>query len=248
MEHKIGSGAKAVFSVAEKAGPAAAIMLNHKTPDEKKKLEKRAAVIKNMAGNPERYAEVVNKAVEKVAQYLPNISTGASAASMRAMNYLQSQLPQEPEAFPIPDTYKPSDVQLAKFNTALMVVEKPLSVFESIKHGTLTTDHIQALGAVYPKLYSDMKVAILDHLANHMSQVKHTPYATRINISMFIGQPLDATLTPAGIQAAQMSQTPSQQDQSQNSKPGKADVAALGKLPGLFQMPQQSRAQARMSS
>jgi hypothetical protein len=68
------------------------------------------------------------------------------------------------------------------------------------------------------------------------------PYKTKMSLSLFMGQPLDSTMTPQFIQATQMPAKPLPSEQSSTpTQNAKHSMTALNKLPGMYQTPSQSR-------
>lgn len=63
------------------------------------------------------------------------------------------------------------------------------------------------------------------------------PYKTRMNLSLFMGQPLDTTMLPSSIQAAQPIPQP---PPPQNQKPSQSAAKAMEKSHKQYMTPLQS--------
>lgn len=159
----------------------------------------------NMRANDFDYA--VNE-MEKVTQPLhsaaPNINESLHLAAARATQFLASKLPQQAAQAPLSMKTKPSSTEIAVFNRYYDTVEKPLSVLQHVKAGTLTKEHIETLQTVYPKLYTEMQHALLNKLSTKMMKNPETiPYQTKLMSSIFLGQDLVNSLSQPNISSAQ---------------------------------------------
>ncbi len=96
---------------------------------------------------------------------------------------------------------------------------------------------------MYPNLYTKLVGKITSGIVNAKDKGNTIPYNARIGLSIFLGQPLDSTMTPSGILSAQPqpSQGPAQSPQSGVAKGYQAD--ALKKLPSQYETPGQARQQ-----
>jgi dsDNA-binding SOS-regulon protein len=101
-------------------------------------------------------------------------------------------------------------------------VESPLSVLHDLKTASLTPESVETIQAVYPKLYDDMKLAVMDQLSSHLTKKDASlPYRHKMALSLFLGQDLDQSLTPESIHTNQtvIAATGMQQNQGQPGNP-----------------------------
>lgn len=197
-------------------------------------------MIENMATNPDKYASVMQDSMKDIALHAPTAATGITGASTRALQYLQSQMPPKMEAFPIPVKTHISAVAAENFHRAIDIVEQPLHIYAHIKSGTLTPEHMKGLATVYPSLYGEMKTALIGELTNHLTKSEQLPYKTKLSMSLFLGAPLDASMTPQSIQASQTMPIQAK-PQPSAAKPGKSNLGALSKMPSMAMTPLQAR-------
>lgn len=132
----------------------------------------------------------------------PTVADAFNSKMTQAVQYLHRELPR-PSSPPNPlvrEKFKPSDAQLSAFERKLRTVMDPFTVIEDLKHGAVTRDQIDTLKAVYPKLYEQMQRRIIDHISQNE---KTYPYQARLKLSMFMGFPLDSSLTPRSIRMQQ---------------------------------------------
>lgn len=210
------------------------------TETNREKLDKR---IQALAQDP---SPLVNTGGQS-AYYLPDHGSAMSATAMRAVNYLNSVRPKEVRPGILDKPLEPSIVAKAKYDRALDIADKPLSILESVKNGSVTPEDVITLRTVHPDLYARLSDKIFNELAAQTEKDHHVPYDTRIGLSMFLGQALDGTMTPQSIQMNQMQmhQASSGAQQQQAKGPGPHSYKSLSKLPMSAMTPDQQRSAKR---
>lgn len=176
--------------------------------------------------------------------YLPEHGQELAATAARAVQYLSSLKPKEDKPGILDEPREPSQFEKSRYDNALTIAEAPLNILQHIKDGTITHEDIMDLRSVHPGLYDRMSQKILEQVMNVTSKSEHIPYKTRIGLSMFLGQGLDATMQPQAI-AMNQPQAP-QQPQSQQQGSKKATVSGSKGLKNLVTS-MQTPDQARMS-
>lgn len=131
----------------------------------------------------------------------PRLSADIAGKASTAVAFLQSKLPSGTLApTVIQPTRKaiPSDLEIAKFARYWTAATNPLSVFDELKHGTLTHEHVEAVQAVYPKLYEHMQTAAMDSLRKAATDGVMVPYQARLQMALLLnlGPEADPTLSP----------------------------------------------------
>lgn len=195
----------------EKISGAKGLVAQKLTPeDQQKKFDKISTQIKELAGNPEKLMDQLQTSTKSLYDIAPTIATSLTTTMARANSFLATKLPAQDPPSPGMPAYKPSQGELAKFNRYYQAVEKPLSVLDQVKTGTLTTESLEALQTVHPKLYNAMKSEMLDQFFGS-KKAAEIPYSNRLMMSMFLGQDLTNSLKPANIASAQVTGAPQQQ-------------------------------------
>jgi len=116
----------------------------------------------------------------------------------------------------------PTPVEISRYNRALTIAQQPASVFQHIKDGTLQASDIEDLHNMYPNVYQHMQQIVTNEMMAAKGAGTTIPYKTRIGLSLFLGHPVDASMTPQAIQAAQPQST---QQPSSAGKPKPAKVS-----------------------
>ncbi len=154
-----------------------------------------------------------------IAKHFPDQNMMLEATKGRVNGYLNSL---RPDASPVPslpfDTKHPN-LELEKtYNNAIDMALNPLQILEHVKDGRLTIDNLKHFTSMYPDMYQHLNKKIMSQLAeNQVNGEKPVPYKTRLSLSLFMGAPLDSTMKPQSIQAAQLTYLPAQSPQQPNT-------------------------------
>ena len=162
-------------------------------------LDKLDKKLKELQSKPEQLQDL-NK---NLSHYMPDHSTSAAATTMNAVNYLNSLRPNQDRKAPLDSKPTIDPTKQAEFNRALIIAQKPLSIVDKIANGSINSRDLTHLKALYPDLYKNISDNINEQMADHIDKEKLVPYQTRIGISKFMSQPLDSTMSPMSIIAAQ---------------------------------------------
>lgn len=188
----------------------------------------------------------------KLAHYMPDHGSALSETAMNAVNYLNSLRPKEDRAMPLDQKVSVSPMAKAQYERALSIAESPLQVLQDVKEGSVTPSDIITLRTLYPGLYERMGDKLNTAMMDHLSDDEPIPYKTKMGMSLFLGQPLDSTMTPAGLMAIQSTAMAQRQDQQQSmpqaqGKP-KGSMKALDKYAQSSMTPDQARQAQKLKS
>jgi hypothetical protein len=189
-------------------------------PDTIKKLDEQ---VKSLGEDANGMADLTSH----ISEYLPAHGMAMSTAIGNAVQYLNSLRPSEQPTMPLNSKPVISKQQQAGYERALSIAQQPLMVLQHIKDGTLKSSDIQTLKTIYPDFYNKLSQHIMSGMADGMNDEMPIPYATRTQLGMFLGQPLDSTMTPQGIMGAQPVPKPPPQQQAQ--KMSRKGTTTLGK-------------------
>lgn len=192
---------------------------------------------------PTEAPKTVLDGTDSLAKHFPVQNTLLNAARGRINNYLSATKP-TPTPGKLAFDKAPNDVMKEKeYNNALDIANSPLSVLNHVKNNTLTLGHLSHLNAMYPEVYNQLSKKITEKVSEHQLKGKDIPYKLRQGLGLFLGSPLDSTMVPAGIQAAQS--TFLNRNQTQGGAPQKApassSVKGMDKLPQQYRTPTEAR-------
>lgn len=158
---------------------------------------------KNLEHHSQNPVETMQGVGGDIHHYFPDHRETIAGTSAGAVAYLQSQKFNRTPASTFDSPPVENDAEKAQYERTLGIAENPSNVLGYIKNGQLTPKDIQDLQGMYPALYKKMSDKLVANMTDAVHDGRHIPYATRINISMFLAQPLDSTMQPMSIQAAQ---------------------------------------------
>lgn len=193
--------------------------------------------------NPNKLLKVGGNATH----YLDDHAQVMGQTAATAVGYLNSVRPSTAPTTPLGKPLPVDAMKKAQYDRALSIAQQPLTVLDRLKKGTLVPSDVMALKSMYPAVYTKFVTQLTNEMVDHMSKGETIPYNTRLGLAIFMGQPLDGTMTPGAIQAAQMINAgPSQQQPEQGQmKPSQQGMHNLSKLPSAYQTQSQQREQAR---
>lgn len=138
-------------------------------------------------------------AIAPLVRTAPAMGLKVSQLQGRAIDFLQSKLP--PQAVKVPLSAAPvrgvPDMAKAGFLRSLRAVQRPISQVEDLAKGKLSKEGVEALKAVYPETYQDLKTKVLDRVQELAANGEDVPYAQRLQIGRLFGVAVDPTQSPA---------------------------------------------------
>ncbi len=163
--------------------------------------------------------------VQHLRKVFPDQDTMMAAAKARVYAHLQSQKPSPSVGLPFDSETDSDPAQERKYKKALNLAANPAAIFQSIKDGSLDPEEMEHFQAMWPEIHGSIAKKILEKLVDQKTEgLPMPPYKTRQALSLFMGQPMESTLMPQAIQAAQ-SVFAAQKAQGQQA-PGKQPKAA----------------------
>lgn len=162
--------------------------------------------LKDMGSDPNRFSDALEQATKALHDVASNTNSSLTLAAVRATQFLQSKLPTQNQPSVLTKPYEPSKSELAKFNRSVDIVEHPLNALKQLQDGTLTSETLEALHTVYPKLLNQMQQSIRNNL--NEKNVAKMSYQSKIMISAFLGQDLSNSLSQPSIMSAQTQSAP----------------------------------------
>lgn len=178
---------------------------------------------------------------------VPEYSQAFAASAARVVNYLASIKPDTQPKMAL-DSKRPANaVDTAAYNRALDIAQQPMVVLSHLGQGRLTPNDVIAMRTMYPSLYQTLSQKLTGAIADTVAAGKVVPYQTRLGLALFLGQPVDSTMTPEAIQAIQAAgnATAAKRDMEaqgrQGSPPPASSVKGLNGLSKGAQTPTQAR-------
>lgn len=196
--------------------------------------EKLAKLVDVYSQNPAKFMEMNDN------NPVPEYAQAFSKTAVMAVQYLDSIKPRADKKAPLDSKMPISQIEKAKYDRQVALVQQPLLIMQHIQDGTITPQDVTTIKTVYPELYSKLQADVFHHMAEAVEKGTPIPYRLKLTLSVFLGQPLDSSLQPSAIMAAQPK--PQQSQEPAPKMPGpKRGTANLNKAPTQFQTPEQAR-------
>ena len=150
-------------------------------------------ILMQNAASPEQMLAASAVTSEAFAQFDLETATKYSQALMASGMYLMQQMP------------KSDEVGIDEFSSAEMEVwlervgalEDPISVIASAADGSVTPEAVEAIRTVYPSLYTDMVLDIVQYLSEYPNEISNS---TMIGLDTFTGGALGVLDSRNGVQ------------------------------------------------
>lgn len=179
--------------------------------------------VREYAGNPQLLLERVAAMTEAIGATHPGVAAGQAQAMVAAVNHLGENLPpaSAPHPFPL-QRRRPSASEMEDMIRRVEAIEDPASILERAADGSLTAAHVDAVRAVYPRLYAQLSAEVAAMLGDLR---RLPPYQLRARTGLLLGVPADPTLDPRFVWASQ--QTYAQSAQQNEAQLGRGPTATM---------------------
>lgn len=183
----------------------------------------------------QEYSQQFDKMLDvggKTGYYLPQQGQSIAATTANTISYLSSLKPYEQKKYPLDKGFT-DPVAEKNYKRALTIAEQPLILTNEIKKGTLTSQDVRHLKNLYPALYNSMSTQMFEEIVKMKEKDKEIPYVTKMGVSLFLGQPLDSSMSPESIMQNQpMIQN---QEMSQDKvRPSQKGLSGLDKMSDMY--------------
>lgn len=182
--------------------------------------------VQNMAQGGLMNRSKVEKEEEKL---IPEHSTILGMIKGNVNNYLQGQRPEQNQGLPFDGTVKNAQKD-REYNVALDIANKPLSVFGRIRKGSLLPEHMRHFIGMYPDLYNYLSKKTTERVMSAQLNNERPSYRVRQGLHLFLGSPLDSTMSPQAIQSIQSIYAPRQSPQIQTQSRPQKNTTKMGKI------------------
>jgi hypothetical protein len=175
---KIEEGAKSIFTGAGRGSVISGF--SGVTSDE---YSERVKKVQKLANEPAALMDHLGNSTAAMQAAAPNVTQSINNTVTNAISYLNSKIPTTNSHFVLSKPPKPSPAQMYKFNKYFQIVSEPLSVLDQVKSGSLTSESMEALQAVHPKLLVEMQKSILGNW--DQEEAEKLPYSVKMSLSKF---------------------------------------------------------------
>lgn len=173
------------------------------------------AEIRELAADQDALGARLGTTLAPVGEASPELADAMTATAVRGLAHLAENLPavDQPTILDgVPGAMlEPSQWEIDRFLRRFEAVEDPLSILDRAAEGSLHVEHRQAVEAVYPEVYAEIRAGVAELLGE---QQRPPPYPVRLQLGVLMGAAADRSLQPSMIAALQShyAQTPQQHE------------------------------------
>lgn len=198
--------ARELAAPARAAAAPLGVVLTH---DRRKDFEKISNTVATASANPAAVTDRVSKSLGDLPDHAPHAASAAIETTLRGLQFLAGKMPpSKRDPYSIQPQFEPetraSDAEISRFMRYAQAVDDPLLVLEEAKAGTLSRDHVEAVKAVYPALYDEMRSTVARSL---IESSRELPYSQLLQIGILLDIPTHKTLSPDFLRAVQATYT-----------------------------------------
>lgn len=149
-----------------------------------KEFDKTMESIRGILSNPDA---AFQKIPAEMLSTLPNTSGSMATTLLRGAQFLDSKAPKSPFAgmpISVAPPWEPSAADLDKFNRYKEAVETPAKVLKNMANGYIAPEQVEALQAVYPRMYADLQQRLGERL---MELKKPLTYQQKMALQPILG-------------------------------------------------------------
>lgn len=226
----IAKGTKAIFKGGEALAPNLVPLMTKEGIKSRENVQKNIDQISQMSRDPEHFVNHMQEQTSGMQKYAPQTADQLGVSSSLAVQFLASKLPDQGPSGVLSKKMPLSSYDLSKFQRYYSAVEDPLGVLEQVKAKTISKESVEALGAVYPKLYDEMKVQIYDEISGHVQKkgLDSISFQTKLALSLFMQEDLVTSLQTDQIAQNQLSLANAGVQQAQNQAQGQIRTSQKG--------------------
>lgn len=190
---------------------------------------------------PKPVAPILAASTNPLENHAPEQNVLIQAAKGRVNNYLSSIRPQPPMNLPF-DKQMPDKQKERSYDKALDIANQPLSILNHIKAGTLTPEQMKHFTSMYPEAHNQISKKITEKITKAQVDGENPPYKVRQAMALFLGSPLDSSMSPQSLQSVQAvyAKAKAQSAQAPGGNPNKGK-ATLSKVSQSAMTGDQSR-------
>ncbi|MBM11798.1 MAG: hypothetical protein CL759_06955 [Chloroflexi bacterium] len=171
-----------------------------RSKDTRVQFAERSKIVRELAEQLPKTEREMKAALAPISNGAPKAVDAATLTALRAIKYLNDTMPGG--TFQIDPFGKRSVVSLIEAERWLKragAIDKPASLLHDLKDGKLSRDAVDAVKNVYPRMFMQMQMKVMEKLASLQAKGKTVSYAKRKQLGILLEIPTDGTLQPQVI-------------------------------------------------
>lgn len=241
VDREIDRGVAGFFGTGKRVPPKVRFRAISGGEDSKKEYQARVEAVAKSVAAADGHADGIASKTADLQAHAPETSAAFQRTALTATAYLAQQIPAGHKDFrslqPQFQTPRVSDSEEYRFNRVFDAVHDPTTVLESMAKGRVSHDQVEAVKAVYPKLFAEMQTKVVEHLHSMKAPLA---YDKRVQLGILLDVPTDATLDPDFIKTMQANFAGEDGNSKEGASAPTAPKRSMGDMSASMQLPGQS--------
>jgi len=156
------------------------------------------AAVSKLASQAEATRDHTEQTLGPMIQNAPGVAMVIQNKQAKAIDFLKAKMPMQAVAPPLSMTPQRgvTDMAKAKFMRYVKTLQRPMTAINDLSHNKLSSESVEALKAVLPETYSDVKTKVMDRVTAMAEQGKTVAYTQKLQIGRLFGVAVDPTQSP----------------------------------------------------
>lgn len=218
----------AARGVSKAAPPAVAKFYGEDSKERRRRVERDVAKLRDLRDRPEVALERARRVTSGLTDSAPGVTSAMTVKHTQAMQFLASKIPPTPpqqSPFTKPKPQRLTDQQVDTMARYMTAIAHPRSLLDDLRSGTLTSEAVEAVRAVYPRFHGELKSRIVREFSKAEGEV---PFNATVQLSLMFGVPLHPMMTPQ-FRAEQDARWEAAAQSTQAPQPGQPSPSAAMK-------------------
>lgn len=177
--------------------------------------------------DPETSTRRLGERTEELSGDAPRTQAAIQTTALRGAEFVRSRVPMRSQrAHLVPGRIgqtRPSHQEMASFLRTARAVEDPLSILDELEAGRLSRESVEAVRAVYPRIYQRILEEVQTALVERAERGRPVPYRDRLQLGLLLAAPTDPSLRPEAV--ARLQSTYAAQAATQPPRPAASTQA-----------------------
>jgi len=156
--------------------------------------------------NPERMDYLLSALGDDIGYYAPRTADSIKMTAARAVQFIATKAPKSVRMGPGMPDLPASKTDLLKFQRYLQAIDNPLLVIQHAQSGMVTPEEVEAVQAVYPRLFQEMRAELTNALVTDSAEkasLAPLNYKKRMGLSMLLKTDMTGMMKPTMYMSAQ---------------------------------------------
>lgn len=167
----------------------------HDEKTRRKKVEQDIKNLERLSQNPMASIRMASSMTRGMSDVAPRTTMSVAAKHIAMVDYLKGKIPPRPPLNPMQPSRKIplTNAQVTSLARTFIAAKEPFSVLRDLESGSLTSEGVDVLKSIYPKLYNELRVVAATELAKVKDPI---PFNAAVQLSILLDLPGHPALNP----------------------------------------------------